>query len=417
MKDDKPSSASMDPVLTAWIRSESFTLITHSHHAFPPGSDQSMTPFGAVLRQLQAQGAKRIRTIEHPLTREWGAFSFIREWHHGVLTKSTSVRRPNIGSLSTPFDLLARPSGQQDSVFLAFDPAAALQCLMSRQKNRSVCALWSIDFSPRRFDHRFLEACYQWVDASVSRRVDVHAEVSDAALAARRERHNLEPLESRIVCPVGVWDEYFCRPSAGRFESKRLVYLGSVDERNGMSELAAALPNLLREIPGLQIDVIGRGPCTAKLASAANQSNAGSQVRLHGFIDDTEEVTRLLGNAALGVAPFRKDENSFTAHADPGKLKWMAAAGLPVITTDVPPNWSDITDHAGGEVVRAPAASADLVSAVSKILKDRTTWLKRSEAAYAYAQRFHYERITRSFLSEVQAAARRGSPLTRQRGQ
>ena len=368
-----------------------------------------MTPFGAVLRQLLAEGAKRITTIEHPLTREWGAFSFIREWHHGALTTSTRVRRPNIGSLSTPFDLLARPSGRQDSVFLAFDPAAALQCLMSQRKTRRVCALWSIDFSPRRFDNRFLEACYQRADASVSRRVDVHAEVSDAALAARRKRHNLGRLDSRIVCPVGVWDEFFCRPSAARFESKRLVYVGSVDERNGMSELAQALPDLLQEIPGLQIDVIGRGPCTAKLASAAKRSNAGSRVRLHGFIDDTEEVTRILGNAALGVAPFRKGGNSFTAYADPGKLKWMAAAGLPIVTTDEPPNWGDIRDNAGGEVVRAPAASADLVSAVRKILENRTKWLERSEAAYAYAQRFHYQRITRSFLGEVQAASRRGS--------
>jgi glycosyltransferase involved in cell wall biosynthesis len=93
----------------------------------------------------------------------------------------------------------------------------------------------------------------------------------------------------------------------------------------------------------------------------------------------------------VAVAPYHTGVESFTRYADPAKLKAYLAAGLPIVTTDVPPNAAEVAERGGGEVV--PFGAEPMAWAIERLLTDAAGWQQRRGAALQLAAEYDWGRI------------------------
>jgi glycosyltransferase involved in cell wall biosynthesis len=190
---------------------------------------------------------------------------------------------------------------------------------------------------------------------------------------------------------MGAWVDRVPTTPCDGFKGRRVVFLGHLVPRQGVSRLIDAVERLGDDVA---VHVIGTGPLEAELRERVSGS-----VTFHGYVDDHREVERLLGESAVAVAPYERSSDTFTRHADPGKLKAYLAAGLPIVMTDVPPNAHELEQEAGAEVVADDAEA--LAAGISRALASPDAWQARRESALAYARRFDWTTLFDGLLAKL----------------
>ena len=339
-------------------------------------------PAQALRDYLVARGADVV-TVFHPLTQEQGSTHAITRYAGGRRVADRRVRlplRPPASFALDPFVPLLPP---RVDVWFGFNPLACARGLVARAER---VVLWSVDFVPDRFGHGTIATrIYDRLDRHCCLRADARVELTEAARDARNRRHGLRDSSAHIV-PMGAWLDRVPTTSEESFAGGRVVFLGHLVERQGVATLLDALGDR-------PADVIGTGPLEDELRARA------SNATFHGYVADHRDVERLLGEAAVAVAPYRQTAGTFTRYADPGKLKAYLAAGLPIVLTDVPPNARELEREAGAEVVADDPAA--IRAAVERALASRGGWTRRREAALAYARRFDWNVLLGDLLAKL----------------
>jgi glycosyltransferase involved in cell wall biosynthesis len=146
-------------------------------------------------------------------------------------------------------------------------------------------------------------------------------------------------------------------------------------------------------------DIAGRGPMEGELREQAAVAGLDGRLRFHGFIADHAKLDALVASGSVALAPYADDPDSFTRFADPSKLKTYLAAGVPIVTTDVPPTAHELAEHAGAEVVAYDAAA--FADAIERALGSEEQWRERRAASLSYARAFDWN----SILTRVLEAA------------
>jgi glycosyltransferase involved in cell wall biosynthesis len=345
-------------------------------HGFADGPAQA-------LRDYLVERRARVVTIFHPLTREQGRRHAVTTYESGRRLDERTVRLPLAPPHSYVLDPFVPLLPPQVDTWFGFNPLACSRGLVARGHGRAGRVIqWSVDFVPERFGAGTLPTrLYDRLDRLCCLRADARVELSRPARDGRNRRHALPPEapEAHIV-PMGAWVDRVPTTPRDGFKGRRVVFLGHLVPRQGVSRLIDAV-ELLRE--DVALDVIGTGVQEAEL-----RKRASGAVTFHGYLDDHREVERLLGESAVAVAPYERSSDTFTRYADPGKLKAYLAAGLPIVMTDVPPNARELEREGGAEVV---ADDADALAAgISRALASPDAWQARRGSALAYARRFDW---------------------------
>jgi glycosyltransferase involved in cell wall biosynthesis len=360
-------------------RARSFAIVANG---FADGPAQALRDY------LTARGA-RVFVVSHPLAAEDGTRHVVTTYAGEELVARRTLAsplRPPSSFVLDPFVPLRFPPVD---VWFGFNPLACARGLIARTMRRaSSVVLWSVDFVPDRFGRGTAQTrLYDRLDELCCRRADARVELSEAAREGRNLRHGLLSDRAAHVVPMGAWLERVQTVGTEGYEARRLAFLAHLVRRQGADILLDALA-VLGSQAGIAADVIGSGPLEDDLRARARALGLEDVVTFHGFLDDHREVERLLASASLGMAPYRPGEMSFTAYADPGKLKAYLAAGLPILMTDVPPNARELARDGGAEIV--PFEATAIAETVLRVLESPETWKKRSEAARSYARRFDW---------------------------
>jgi glycosyltransferase involved in cell wall biosynthesis len=348
-------------------------------------------PAQALRDYLVARGADVV-TVFHPLTPEQGTTHLISGYAGGRQVDERRVRlplRPPSSYALDPFVPLLPPRAD---VWFGFNPLACARGLAPRRGRRVI--LWSVDFVPDRFGPGTLPTrVYDRLDRACCRRADARVELSAAARDGRNARHALngEAAKAHVV-PMGAWLDRVPTTGIDGYANRRVVFLGHLVERQGVDVLLDALAGCR-----VAADVVGTGPLEAALRERA--AKLGLDVTFHGYVVDHREVERILSAASVAVAPYRRSDDTFTRYADPGKLKAYAAAGLPIVLTDVPPNARELEGEAGADVVADEATA--LAAAIERSLSSPEGWRARREAALAYARRFDWNVLLGDLLDKL----------------
>ncbi|HEX5417059.1 MAG TPA: glycosyltransferase family 4 protein [Chloroflexota bacterium] len=175
-----------------------------------------------------------------------------------------------------------------------------------------------------------------------------------------------------------------------------LVYHGSLFKRNGVDLVVRAVHQLRREIPELRLIIAGEGEEADYLKHLVEQLDLSEQVVLAGSLP-LERTVELVGQADLGVAPYRQD--TFTDLVYPTKSFECIAMGIPVIMSrlaGIADLFPDVPD-----VFVQPGEVAALAERIRQLYQDPERLRRLNEALqHSYAP-YAWEGQRRTFLALV----------------
>jgi glycosyltransferase involved in cell wall biosynthesis len=335
-----------------------------------------------ALERFARERAQRVMFIGHSFSYAEDVASRLRIWEDGRVVRARTVpwhrRVPEPVSWAKDFALTVAwglASRRRIDVFVGVDSLNAAAGLLLRRlgKARRV-VFWTIDYVPERFSNRFLNYVYHHFDRLCVRRCDVTWNVSPRMEPARAERGLTGP--QRIV-EVGA---YFTG-STDTWDRHRLIFVGHLLEKQGVQLVLRALPSIREAVPDARLLVVGDGPYRETLVRLTQDLGVDDAVEFAGYVEQHEEVERLIAGAAVGLAMYDPAIRSFTQFADPGKVKNYLAAGVPVATTDFVHSATELAEERAAIVV--PYDVRSLATALVSLLADH----QRQEQMRAAARR------------------------------
>ena len=344
--------------------------------------------FEYLSRYLCELNVMEIHALSHPLDRRSKSFTTYRIINNGTEVASNSWRRPHRPPFTHIFDFLYPPKLVRGDIWIAFNPVQAAAARL-RMKNRSLLVHWAIDFVPQKSLNPFVNFCYRFLEQFMFKRVDVQIENTQAAMEMRQKlMKRIPPFQA--IAPIGVFDSDFKSPTAERLKNPKVVYFGSIDERNDVGFVAEIAREICIAETSVTFHFVGSGPLEEKLKQQLSDLLIDNRVVFYGFVKEQTTITDLLGECAVALAPFLDNDKQFTKFADPQKIKYYLAAGLPIILTDVPPNAQDLDDRAGCSILSKQDGPKAWADHISFLINSPAEWLSR--AAKAYQVGTEYER-------------------------
>jgi glycosyltransferase involved in cell wall biosynthesis len=251
---------------------------------------------------------------------------------------------------------------------------------------------------------RFLEG---WLMPRVYRRVPTYAVSRSTAEEMRRELgwHG----------PVGLLENGSGQAGAvrsGPGDPRRVLVLGRLVPHKRVDAVVRAVAQLRQVVPGIHLDVVGRGPDRETVLDLVDSLGLGEVVTVHGFLSE-EELDDVLGGCGLHVCA--SDVEGW------GQVVIDAAGhGIPTIGRDVPGLRDSILHGSTGWLV--PPAGTDaqpeqLPELLARQVREAIDVLSQpgQQAAYAarcrqWAARFSWERMHEEAVAAT-VAARSGHRL------
>lgn len=275
-------------------------------------------------------------------------------------------------------------------VFVGVDNLNATLGVFLRWFGRTrTVVFYVIDYVPQRFRNPFMNALYHALDRFAARRADCTWNVGAGMAEARAER-GMPPDRAapQLTVPMGA-----PLPSGSVLRAKvpTAVYLGHLVEEQGVDLLLDAWPRVAETVPGATLWIVGSGPDRHRLGELADQLGLAEFVHWLGYIPE-ERLHEVLGPAWVAVAPYPRTTNPYKRYADPGKLRWYAAAGLPTIITDVPAAAAEQIAHARTGLVCEPTVEG-LATAVRALLTNSAQRADMSATARRLAESYTWDAI------------------------
>jgi glycosyltransferase involved in cell wall biosynthesis len=348
---------------------------------------------------LARESGEEVITISHPLSRRANSQTRRTRWLNGLMVDSQTVRRPNFPPLTYLCDIAFAPKCAAGDVWVTFNPFQAAIAVSKTRGNARV-VFWAIDFVPRKSRFSFVNLLYRLIEKFMMKRIDLQIENSERALQARQIVTGIAPKES-VVVPITIGETCFRQPRNERRLARRVVYFGSVDRRNGILFLVELIKYVCDHDERVSFDIIGDGPLKNQVSSELDDLVRSGRVVIWGYVAEEEVVVSILGSASIAIAPFDETPGSFTEYADPQKIKFYLAAGLPILLTSIPPNSHELVENAGCTVLSHDDGLGKWSSTILRVLESEQDYLVRSKLAYEYAEQFSRTVIYKSVLSSI----------------
>lgn len=287
---------------------------------------------------------------------------------------------------------------------ISLDPLNAVAGIILRTLGRTNKVVhYSIDYFPTRFENPLMNKIYHLIDKFAVRYSDETWNLGARMAKARAERNGMtgpEYKRRQHHMPIGVWMAKIKRKSPREFDKKKLIFAGGFVPYMGVDLVIRSLPVILKKVPGVTFDIIGRGEEEQNWKKLAKDLEVEKQVNFENWMEDREAFHHRLSGAALGMAPFNYHIlDDKVKNADPGKIKDYTSSGLPVITTKAVYTHKEITNGKCGIII--DYSVNDLSNAVIKLLTNPKLLLEYRKNAVKYASQFDWDRLFTENISRV----------------
>ena len=168
------------------------------------------------------------------------------------------------------------------------------------------------------------------------------------------------------VVPMGV--DLASRFAVAPIESRvpaRLLFVGRLVAKKGLSYLIDAMPEVLRQVPEAELHIVGFGPLEQSLKEQTIALGLGESVRFLGP-KTQEELPAMYGAASLFVAPFVRDRSG-DQEGLPVALMEAIGCGCPILVGRVP-GLGDLLGPLEDEVTVDPEDTPGLASRITHSL-------------------------------------------------
>ncbi len=248
------------------------------------------------------------------------------------------------------------------------------------------------DYSPNRYGQKWFNWLYLFLDKLAAMSADYIWDVS-AAIQPARIAAGLDQIKSAPVIHV----PNALKPSQIRFNSLKklipfsLIYMGTLGKDNGCDILIQAMPQILMKYPKSLLHIIGGGGINdlPRLQRLAAKLNIRDKVEFYGYVLDGNKMAEIIRSCYLALAPYRAFEGSPRYYGDAGKIRAYAAAGLPIITTNVPPLGKEVWQKGAALIVND--TPSDFAKAIIKVLGDKKLYLHLRKNSISFAKNNTWE--------------------------
>jgi glycosyltransferase involved in cell wall biosynthesis len=201
-----------------------------------------------------------------------------------------------------------------------------------------------------------------------------------------------------VVIPSGIPEDWIAAPRDRAPDGAlRLLYVGRLEDDKGTGIALEAAAHVIREHPGVSLDLIGRGQpdYVARLAGAIAESGVGDRVRLLGFVPRDDLLRRYAEYDVLLFTTPRRE-------GLPMAVLEAMSQGLAVIASDiggprdliapgqtgllVPPGDPAALAQAVRTVAQHPALVRDLGAAAIRVVREKHTFTRMLDAYEAYLE-------------------------------
>ncbi|MGC1677401.1 MAG: glycosyltransferase, partial [Candidatus Binataceae bacterium] len=199
-----------------------------------------------------------------------------------------------------------------------------------------------------------------------------------------------------FYAPRDDWDALAHR----RWDSKRVLFMGSMSAENGQPGALRALVHLPAPVT---LDLIGFSTAEFRreLCELAAALKLESRVNVAGWVPNAERVRRA-EDAAVGLVLYRAvNPNWEHSGSSPNKLFEYAAWGLPVVV----PDRKSFREFFGDDewvVYADPDDPASIARAIEYLVVDRERYVAMSLAArHAHETKYNYEHLFAPVLEKL----------------
>ncbi|MCK5242973.1 glycosyltransferase [bacterium] len=285
-------------------------------------------------------------------------------------------------------------NGSKDTVYIGINNLNAVVGLILRALGKCKTVIYYvIDYTPRRFSSRLLNAVYQSMARTAARRADWVWNLSERMREVHCSVFKSDPKKNRIV-PIGIDSAAVQVCPEAAIEAQRLVMVSALFENKGIQLAIEAMSYL----PQAHLTIVGTGPYEQELREFAKTKQVSERVNFTGCVT-REQLFQEIAKSRVAIATYMPTADTYTQYADPAKPKEYLACGIPVVITRVPWIAEPIEKIPMGIAIDYDAKQ--LAQACEKLMSDQSFWQQCRKAALKYMQHSDWQSIFAKALDKL----------------
>ena len=388
-KDGKrlPTNGMVEPFVDYFSKiSKEFVLIDEPH----PGSDILM------LRIEIYKNGKQTEIIKNSF---WPSFLKPILWLTNVHKTQISFKLRDFLSV---LDYVIKSKRTFD-LYIGFESINALAGVVLKKMGKIDKVVYYVsDFYPKRYKNEWFNAFYLLLDRMAATYADATWNVSMAMPEARKKLgYDMKKLSPQLFAPNAFFKEEIRYLPFNKTKPYSIIYAGTLGLENGPDLAIESMPGILAKFPMATLTIAGGGRKEDEvyLKKVIRKLKLEKNINFVGFVPTNKELYGLVRKHWLSVAPYKAIPNSVRWYADAVKIRMSLACGLPVVTTQVPPNGKLVQDAGAGVVTKDN--SKDLSKAVINIFSNKKLYLKMRNAAISAAKKNTWENSYSNALKQM----------------
>ena len=299
------------------------------------------------------------------------------------------------------FELILRVKQKYD-LFIGLESINALAGIILKKLGIVDKVVYYVsDYSPNRYKLVWFNSLYLSLDRFAVTNSDFVWDVSKAMMPARIEA-GLNPKKAAplVHVPNALYEDQIDHLPISKIIPNSLVYVGTLGKINGPDVAIQALKIVAKFIPQATLHIYGDGePDISRIKKLTEKLKLTEKVIFHGFISDQVKLSAETKQFAIGLAPYLEIPGSPRWWADATKIRLYLAAGLPVITTKVPPLGREAEQD--GAAIITKDKPADIANAVVRLLKDSKLYNQMKKNAIQRSKDNTWENSYSNALKEM----------------
>lgn len=255
------------------------------------------------------------------------------------------------------------------------------------------------DYSPHRYPQQIINWMYLSLDRFCCYHADSIWDVSSAMLPARLstglDKKRCRPV---ILVPNALFPKQITTIPVKKIPFS-LVYAGTLGKENGPDIAIEAMSEIKRSIPETTLHIFGGGERLDELKTLAKKLSLEKHIIFHGFVANALEISQQIKQYMIGLAPYMPIPGSARLYADATKIRLYLGAGLPVITTNVPPLGKVIQEK--GAAVITDSTSKAFALSVIKLFNDPAMYKTMQQKGLVFAKDNTWEKVYTEALNKL----------------
>lgn len=381
-----PRNGMIDSMLSFFVpKTKTFILLDQPH----PISD-TIHPFVEVYRRGKISEKFRI-----------SAFLYLPVYLYCVREKQGLTRISyKLRDFFSVF-IIAFTRNEKYDLFVGLEAINALAGIILKWLGRVKTVVYYVsDYSPARFSKfgkKVFNSLYLWLDRFCVVHADFTWDVSPAMQEGRIKAGLDVKKKYRVIhVPNGLFPLQIRSLSISQRMRDSLVYMGNLEPDFGVELAILAFKEIKETRSEATLRIIGGGKNLSDMKRLVNRLKLDTSVTFYGFVEDNDEMAEIVRSSYIGLAPYRAFPESIRWYGDAGKIRQYTAAGLPVVTTHVPPLGRYIVEKGAGIMTKDTVKSFS--DGILRLLSDDALYEKLSAGAIKVSRDNTWENVyTKAF--------------------